>query len=236
MFFETKDLDVGYFEGNNVIHNVNFTVNEGEIVSIIGSNGAGKTTILKTLSGLLKQSSGQIFFSDQDISDISPQERVNMGISLVPEGKRLFKRLSVKENLIIGAYTRKSPEYREKMFENIYTMFPVLKKREKQISGTLSGGEQQMLAVGRALMSQPKLLMLDEPSLGIMPTLVMELFETITKLKNEMKISILLVEQNVNKSIEVADRVYVLQTGRIIQEGGKELIKSDTVRKAFLGI
>lgn len=236
MFLNVKDLDIGYVKGNNVVNQVNFTIEEGQIVSIVGSNGAGKSTILKCLAGTIKQSGGEILLNDTNIGILKPQDRVLQGLALVPEGKRLFKRLSVQQNLILGAYTKKSKEFREEMLQTIYRMFPVIGKRSSQIAGTLSGGEQQMLALGRALMSQPKLLMLDEPSLGIMPSLVKELFDTIVELNKTMKISILLVEQNVYKSIEVADKVYVLQTGRIVQEGGKELAKSDSVRKAFLGI
>ncbi|MFA7671957.1 MAG: ABC transporter ATP-binding protein [Sphaerochaetaceae bacterium] len=236
MFLQIKDLDIGYVKGNNVVNKVNFSIDKGQIVSIVGSNGAGKSTILKCIAGTLKQAGGEIWLNNEDIGELKPQERVKRGLALVPEGKRLFSRLTVKQNLILGAYTNKSKEFREEMLETIYNMFPVIGKRSNQISGTLSGGEQQMLALGRALMSSPKLLMLDEPSLGIMPSLVKELFDAVVELNKKMKISILLVEQNVHKSIEIADKVYVLQTGKIVQEGGKELANDDSVRKAFLGI
>lgn len=236
MFLQVKDLEIGYVKSNNVVHGVSFTVGEGEVISILGSNGAGKSTILKCLAGVLPQAKGEIRLGDTEISSLSPQERVKHGLALVPEGKRLFQRLTVQQNLILGAYTKKSAQFREQMLDTIYTMFPVIGRRSSQIAGTLSGGEQQMLALGRALMSEPKLLMLDEPSLGIMPSLVKELFNTVVQLRETMKTSILLVEQNVHKSIEVADRVYILQTGNIIQEGGKELANSDIMRKAFLGM
>ncbi len=236
MFFQVKNLKIGYFEGNNVINGIDFSIDQGTIVSIIGSNGAGKSTILKTISGLMKETTGEILYKDKNIVELKPQERLEIGLSLVPEGKHLFTRLTVQQNLNLGAYKIQNKIFRKDMIETIFQMFPVLKKRYNQISGTLSGGEQQMLAVGRALMSNPKLLMLDEPSLGIMPTLVRDLFKAIEVLKTNMNISILLVEQNVKKSIEVADKVYVLQTGKIIEEGGKELLKSEIVRKAFLGI
>jgi branched-chain amino acid transport system ATP-binding protein len=236
MFLEVKNLHVSYSDGANIINDLNFYINKGEIVSLIGSNGAGKTTILKTITGLLKPSEGEMFFNSKDLVNFSPQQRVIEGITMVPEGKRLFKRLTVHQNLLLGAYTKKSKQLREDTIERIIDLFPVIKRRMKQNAGTLSGGEQQMLAVGRALMSVPKLLMLDEPSLGIMPTLVRELFEMIEKLRIEMDLSILLVEQNVKKAIDLADRTYVLQTGRIIKEGGKELLDTDLVRKAFLGM
>jgi len=236
MFLEVKNLHVGYSDGANIINGLNFYMNKGEIVSLIGSNGAGKTTILKAIAGLLKPSEGEIFFNSKNLVNLSPQQRVIEGITMVPEGKRLFKRLTVHQNLLLGAYTKKSKQLREDTIGRITDLFPVIKRRMKQNAGTLSGGEQQMLAVGRALMSVPKLLMLDEPSLGIMPTLVRELFEMIEKLRIEMELSILLVEQNVKKAIDLADRTYVLQTGRIIKEGGKELLDTDMVRKAFLGM
>jgi branched-chain amino acid transport system ATP-binding protein len=236
MFLQVKDLEIGYVKSNNVVHGVSFNVDEGEVVSILGSNGAGKSTILKCLAGVLPQAGGEIRLDGTDIGSLSPQARVRHGLALVPEGKKLFQRLTVRQNLILGAYTRKSPQFREEMLDTIYTMFPVIGRRSSQIAGTLSGGEQQMLALGRALMSQPRLLMLDEPSLGIMPSLVRDLFNTVVQLREKMRTSILLVEQNVHKSIEVADRVYILQTGNIIQEGGKELANSDIMRKAFLGM
>jgi len=236
MFLEVKNLHVSYSDGANIINDLSFHIKKGEIVSLIGSNGAGKTTILKTITGLLKSSKGEIFFNAKNISNLSPQQRVVEGMTMVPEGKKLFKRLSVQQNLLLGAYTKKSKKLREEMIELITNLFPVLKDRMKQNAGTLSGGEQQMLAVGRALMSVPKLIMFDEPSLGIMPTLVWELFETIKKLRIEMGLTILLVEQNVKKAIDLADRTYVLQTGRIIKEGGKELLDTDMIRKAFLGM
>jgi len=236
MFLEVKNLYAGYSEGASIINGLDFYINKGEIVSLIGSNGAGKTTILKIISGLLKPSEGEIFFNSKNLLKLSTQQRVIEGIAMVPEGKRLFKRLTVHQNLLLGAYTKRSKQLREDMMERITNLFPVLKMRMKQNAGTLSGGEQQMLAVGRALMSVPKLIMFDEPSLGIMPTLIWEFFETIKKLQIEDGLTILLVEQNVKKAINLADRTYILQTGRIIKEGGKELLDTDIIRKAFLGM
>lgn len=236
MFFELNNLHVNYPEGADVIKGINMYVNEGEIVSLLGSNGAGKTTTLKAIAGLLKPSQGEIVFRAENIVNDSPQIRVNKGISMVPEGKRIFKRLTVHQNLLLGAHTQKSQHIRRTMLATITQLFPRLKERMNQNAGTLSGGEQQMLAIGRALMSSPRLLLLDEPTLGIMPKLVNELFNSIKIMRDEMGVSILLVEQNVKKSIEIANRGYILQTGRIVAEGGEELLNSEIVKKAFLGI
>jgi len=218
------------------LHEVSFEVEKGQIVAIIGSNGAGKSTILKTISGLLHPVSGTIEFEGVRIDRYPPYSIVGLGIAHVPEGRRIFSRLSVLENLYLGAYTRKSEEERAKTLEHVFELFPILKERQSQRAGTLSGGEQQMLAIARGLMSRPKLLMLDEPSLGLMPLLVTKLFETIKRI-NEEGTTILLVEQNVREALELADRAYVLMTGNIVLEGtGKELLETDLVRKAYLGM
>ncbi len=218
------------------IHNVSFSVEEGQIVSIIGANGAGKSTILRTISGLLHPSPGMIEFLAQRIDQEPPHRIVEMGISHVPEGRRIFQYMTVERNLRLGAYTQKSEEVREESLKRIFEIFPVLKERMNQKAGTLSGGEQQMLAIARGLMSKPKLLMLDEPSLGLMPMLVSAIFDTIRQINAEGT-TILLVEQNVREALELASRAYVLQTGNIILKGsGEELLETDLVRKAYLGI
>ena len=218
------------------IHEVSFRIEEGEIVSIIGANGAGKSTLLKTISGLLHPDPGQIEFLGQRI-DQSPAHRiVELGISHVPEGRRIFQYMTVQQNLRLGAYTQKSEERREEILKQVFEIFPVLRERLDQKAGTLSGGEQQMLAIARGLMSRPRLLMLDEPSLGLMPTLVTQVFDTIKRINAEGT-TILLVEQNVREALELAHRAYVLQTGNIVLEGtGEELLESDLVRRAYLGI
>jgi branched-chain amino acid transport system ATP-binding protein len=218
------------------IHDVSFRIEEGEIVSIIGANGAGKSTLLKTISGLLHPDPGQIKFLGEGIDQLPAHRIVELGISHVPEGRRIFQYMTVQRNLRLGAYTQKSEEVREETLRQISEIFPILRERLDQKAGTLSGGEQQMLAIARGLMSRPKLLMLDEPSLGLMPTLVTQVFDTIKRINAEGT-TILLVEQNVREALELADRAYVLQTGNIVLEGtGEELLKSDLVRKAYLGI
>ena len=218
------------------IHDVSFRIEEGKIVSIIGANGAGKSTLLRTVSGLLHPTQGTIEFQDQKIDHLPPHNIVGLGISHVPEGRRLFQYLTVQSNLRLGAYTQKSEEVREETLRQISEIFPILRERLDQKAGTLSGGEQQMLAIARGLMSRPKLLMLDEPSLGLMPTLVTQVFDTIKRINAEGT-TILLVEQNVREALELAHRAYVLQTGNIVLKGtGEELLESDLVRKAYLGI
>jgi branched-chain amino acid transport system ATP-binding protein len=232
---KVEKIEVRY-SGVPVIHDVSFQVNEGELISIIGSNGSGKTTLLKTVAGTLHPTKGHIEFENEDISRSSTVEIVRKGITYVPEERRIFGPLSVEENLELGAYILNDKEETEKHLDYVYGLFPILKSRRKQLGGTLSGGEQQMLAIGRGLMSSPKLLMLDEPSLGLMPKLVDEMLEAIAKLKGE-GITILLVEQNVREALEMADRAYVLQTGRTIYKGtGDELLETDIVKKAFLGL
>jgi len=219
------------------LHGVSFKVEPGQIVSIVGANGAGKSTILKTVASTLHPDEGTIHFEDQRLDQIPPHRVVEMGIAHVPEGRRLFARLTVTQNLILGAYTKKSPEHREATLKKIFKLFPVLEERQNQRAGTLSGGEQQMLAIARGLMSGPKLLMLDEPSMGIMPKLITEIFEMIQKINQEEGVTILLVEQNVQEALELADYAYVLQTGRMVMEGKPaDLLQTDMIKKAYLGL
>jgi len=232
---KVEKIEVRY-SGVPVIHDVSFNVNVGELISIIGANGSGKTTLLKTVAGTIHPAKGHIEFENEDISRSSTVEIVRKGITYVPEERRIFGPLSVEENLELGAYILNDKEETEKHLDYVYGLFPILETRRKQLGETLSGGEQQMLAIGRGLMSSPKLLMLDEPSLGLMPKLVDEMLEAIATLKGE-GITILLVEQNVREALEMADRAYVLQTGRTIYKGtGDELLETDIVKKAFLGL
>lgn len=232
---EIKELNVSY-EKVQVLWGVSFTVNEGEIVSLLGSNGAGKSTTVKTIQGLLKSKSGSIRFMDKNIEGLPAYKIVDAGISLVPEGREIFPKMSVLENLILGAYVPRARDLLEESLEWVFQLFPKLEERKKQLAGTMSGGEQQMLAIARALMSKPKLLMLDEPSLGLAPVLVLQVFEVIKKL-NEEGVTILLVEQNVHHALELSDRGYVLEKGRIILEGkGSELLEHEYVKNAYLGI
>ncbi len=230
-----EDITVSY-GGTPALTNVSFEVHPGEIVSIVGSNGAGKSTILKAISGLLQVDQGQIEFDGERIDRLKAFQIAEKGLAHVPEGRKLFSKLNVLENLLLGAYTNKSDERRKKLLADVFEIFPVLQDRQTQKAGTLSGGEQQMLAVGRALMLGPKLLMLDEPSLGIMPLLVDRLFEVVARI-NKSGTTVLLVEQNVHQALELADRAYVLQTGRIVLDGSsEEILQSDMVRSAFLGL
>ncbi|PXF53100.1 MAG: ABC transporter ATP-binding protein [Candidatus Methanophagaceae archaeon] len=232
---EIKELNASY-EKVQVLWGVSFTVNEGEIVSLLGSNGAGKSTTVKTIQGLLKSKSGSIRFMDRNIEGLPAYKIVDAGISLVPEGREIFPKMSVLENLILGAYVPRARDLLEESLEWVFQLFPKLEERKKQLAGTMSGGEQQMLAIARALMSKPKLLMLDEPSLGLAPVLVLQVFEIIKKL-NEEGVTILLVEQNVHHALELSDRGYVLEKGRIILEGkGSELLEHEYVKNAYLGI
>ena len=230
-----EGVEVGY-DGVPALHGVSFEVRRGEIVTIVGSNGAGKSTILKTISGLLRPTTGTVTFQDRRVDDLESHRVVGLGIAHVPEGRRLFARLSVMQNLVLGAYTRKSPDERADTLERVFGLFPILRERRSQLAGTLSGGEQQMLAIGRGLMARPTLLMLDEPSLGIAPRLVDEIFASLARIKAEGA-TILLVEQNVVEALQLADRGYVLQTGRVVLSGtGQELVRSDLVRRAYLGM
>ena len=232
---EVNNIDVFY--GNlQALWDVSFNVEKGEKVVIVGSNGAGKTTTLRTISGLLKPRKGKIVFLGKRIDKMSIHKIVEMGIAHVPEGRRLFPYMTVLENLKMGAYVKRAWEKMDDTLEWIYQLFPRLKERKEQLAGTLSGGERQMLAIARGLMSRPKLLMLDEPSLGLAPKLVLRVFEMVNKI-NEEGVTILLVEQNVRRALEMADRGYVLETGRIILEGSAgELMENEYVKKAYLGI
>lgn len=230
-----KDVEV-FYGGIHALHSVSLHINEGEIVSIIGSNGAGKSTLLRTIAGEKDKKSGVITFKGQVLPNRSC-DAVKLGISLVPEGRRVFFNLTVRENLIIGAYLRKDKAGIHEDFEAVLQLFPRLKERLGQLSGTLSGGEQQMLAVGRALMARPKLLCLDEPSLGLAPIIIEEMFEKIVQINKTTQQTILLVEQNAFLALEIAHRAYILKTGSIIMEGrGSELLNDSTIKASYLGV
>ena len=230
---KVDDINV-YYGSIHAIKGVSFEVNQGEIVTLIGANGAGKSTTLNTVSGLLKPTTGSVTFMDEDLGKIPAHKIVSKGLALVPEGRRVFLQMTVQENLEMGAYTR-GAKVPESDLEKVYEQFPRLKERRKQVAGTLSGGEQQMLAMGRALMSNPKLLMLDEPSMGLAPILVEQIFDIIRQL-HEDGTTILLVEQNAQAALSVADRGYVLETGKIVTSGtGAELLSSPAIKKAYLG-
>ncbi|MCI8909499.1 MAG: ABC transporter ATP-binding protein [Oscillibacter sp.] len=223
-----------YYGSIHAIKGVSFEVNQGEIVTLIGANGAGKSTTLNTISGLLRSRTGSVTFLDQDLGKVPAHKVVSRGLALVPEGRRIFLQMTVQENLEMGAYTQGGKQLEEDL-DQVYQQFPRLKERYKQIAGTLSGGEQQMLAMGRALMSHPQLLMLDEPSMGLAPILVEQIFQIIQNL-HEAGSTILLVEQNAQAALSVADRGYVLETGRIVTSGtGKDLLESPAIKKAYLG-
>ena len=223
-----------YYGSIHAIKGVSFEVGEGEIVTLIGANGAGKSTTLNTVGGLLRPRDGIVEFEGKSILGVAPHKVVSEGMALCPEGRRVFAQLSVKENLEMGAYTRPASEIPETL-EKVYEHFPRLKERQAQMAGTLSGGEQQMLAMGRALMSKPRLMMLDEPSMGLAPILVDQIFDIIKAL-NKAGTTILLVEQNAQMALSIADRAYVLETGRIVNSGtGKDLLNDDSVKKAYLG-
>ncbi len=230
-----NNISVGY-KGLLAIQGVSFKIDEGEIVSLIGSNGAGKSTIVKTIAGLIHPQKGEIVFKNFQIQQAPPYDIVKKGISMIPEGRRLFGRLSVLDNLMLGAYGVASKAEIEKNLQTVFTLFPILKERQAQRSDTFSGGEQQQLAIARGLMSRPSLLILDEPSLGLSPKLVSDIFRIVKEI-NAQGVTILLVEQNVYEALEVSHRAYVLQTGHIVMEGqGQELLKSDLVRQAYLGM
>jgi len=224
------------YGGIPIIHDVSLEVKQGELVAVVGSNGAGKSTLLKTIAGALHPTKGSITFDDVLINRLTTPDIVRLGITYIPEARLIFGPLSVEENLKLGAHIIKDHAVISRNLDFVYDLFPRLKERRQQASGTLSGGEQQMLAIGRGLMSNPKLLMLDEPSLGLMPKLVDEMLEAVAKLRT-IGMTILLVEQNVFESLEIADRGYVLQTGRTILDGtGKELLNTESIKKAFLGL
>ena len=229
---EIKNLSVN-FGGIKAVNNISMEVEEGKIVTLIGANGAGKSTILRSVSGIVKPQAGEIFLNGQNILGMSPDAIVSRGVTLVPEGRRVFPNLTVQENLKIGAYLRK--DKLDADLEYVYSLFPRLKERNWQLAGTLSGGEQQMLAVGRALMSKPKLVMMDEPSLGLAPLVVKSIFEIIETI-NGQGITVLLIEQNANMALRIADTAYVLETGVITRTGtGAELLANDTIKEAYLG-
>jgi branched-chain amino acid transport system ATP-binding protein len=230
-----KDIEVSYGDVQ-VIFGVSLEVHEGEIVSIIGANGAGKSTVLKTISGLINPSSGAISLNGQPIHKTPPEEIVNRGVIHVPEGRRLFPLMTVRENLEVGAFNPEAGKVKEETLKRVYALLPRLKERERQLAITLSGGEQQMVAIGRGLMARPKILMLDEPSLGLAPLLVKDIFLTIEKIA-EQGTTVLLVEQDVRHSLSMSERGYVLEHGRVVMEGsGEELLDNPHIRKAYLGI
>jgi len=234
-----RNLEAGYGR-LKVLRKVSMHINPGEIVTVIGANGAGKTTLLKSVSGLLNGRSGEILFEKQDLRSETPERTVFLGCSLVPEGRQVFAPMTVRENLVLGSYV----QYRRKRraeagadLERIFTLFPRLKERQNQLAGTLSGGEQQMLAIGRALLSRPRLLLLDEPSMGLAPRIVQEIFSHISRLRTELGLTILLVEQNARAALAIADRGYVLETGRVVLQGSSEdLLANRDVQRAYLGV
>ena len=235
MFLEVNDLNV-YYGAIHALQGISFHVDEGEIVSLIGANGAGKSTTLRTISGLIRPRGGNIQFKDKDITMLPAEQIVRLGISQVPEGRKIFAPLTVRENLLMGAYTRKDPVEIQQSMERVFTSFPRLKERINQLGGTLSGGEQQMLATGRGLMNLPSLLLLDEPSMGLSPILVEEIFRIIKEI-NAQGTSILLVEQNALMALSVSNRAYVLETGRIVLTGNaNEVAENPQVKAAYLGI
>ena len=231
---EIKDIEV-YYGMIQAIKGVSFEVNEGEVVSLIGTNGAGKTTILHTITGLISPKKGSVIFEGKDITKIPAHKIVSLGMAHVPEGRRVFAELSVYENLRMGAYTRKDKAEIAKTLEMVYKRFPRLEERKNQLAGTLSGGEQQMLAMGRALMSHPKIIVMDEPSMGLSPIFVNEVFDIIKEV-SASGTTVLLVEQNAKKALSIADRAYVLETGKIVLEGdAKVLMNDESIKKAYLG-
>ena len=232
---DVKGLNV-YYGDLHILWDLNFSVERKELVSIIGANGAGKTTLLKSITGLVKPSKGEIIFNNKRIDVIEPYKIAEEGITYIPEGRHIFPYLTVQENLELGAFNKRAREKIRGNLERTYTLFPVLKERKKQLAGTLSGGEQQMLAIGRGLMADPSFIMFDEPSVGLAPVLVSEVFKIIKKIHQE-NITVLLVEQNAYKALSLADRAYILENGRITLEGtGKNLVKNEYVKKAYLGI
>ncbi len=231
---EIKDLQV-YYGVIQAIKDVSFEVNEGEVIALIGANGAGKTTILQTITGLLPAKGGEVLYEGINLQKIPPHKIVGHGIAHVPEGRRVFSQLTVYDNLLMGAFTRTNKAEIAESLENVYQRFPRLKERKNQLSGTLSGGEQQMLAMGRALMSHPKIVLMDEPSMGLSPILVEEIFDIIKSI-SKSGTTVLLVEQNAKKALAISDRAYVLETGKIVLAGdAKDLLNDESVKKAYLG-
>lgn len=234
MMLQVTDIQV-FYGAIHAIKGVSFEVKQGEIVTLIGANGAGKSTILKTISGLLRSKTGEITFLDQSIQAMEPHMIVQMGLAQVPEGRRVFQQMTVQENLEMGAFTSRDKQALAQGLEEVFIRFPRMKERRRQLAGTLSGGEQQMLAMGRALMSSPKLLMLDEPSMGLSPILVGEIFSIIREV-SASGTTILLVEQNARMALSIASRAYVLETGRVVMEGdAKELMGNEDIKRAYLG-
>lgn len=231
---EVKNMEV-YYGMIQAIKGISFEVNEGEVIALIGANGAGKTTILHTITGLLSPKSGSVIFEGKDITKVPAHKIVSLGMAHVPEGRRVFAELTVYENLKMGAYTRKDKDEIEQTLQMVYKRFPRLQERKNQLAGTLSGGEQQMLAMGRALMSHPKIIVMDEPSMGLSPILVNQIFDIIEEV-SKSGTTVLLVEQNAKKALAIADRAYVLETGKIVLEGdAKKLMNDDSIKKAYLG-
>lgn len=231
---EIKDLEV-YYGMIQAIKGVSFEVNEGEVIALIGANGAGKTTILHTVTGLLEAKSGSVLFNGKNITKVPAHKIVSMGMAHVPEGRRVFANLTVLQNLKMGAYTRKDKDEIEETLKTVYQRFPRLEERQNQLAGTLSGGEQQMLAMGRALMSHPRIILMDEPSMGLSPIFVNEIFNIIQEV-SASGTTVLLVEQNAKKALSISDRAYVLETGKIVLEGdAEELLNNDSIKKAYLG-
>ena len=233
---KVENIDVAYGDAQ-VLFNVSLDIQEGELVAVIGANGAGKTTLLRAISGILKPQNGSVHFLDKEISSQAPNKTVADGVIHVPEGRLLFPGMSIQENLHMGAFLTKDKETIQERLSSVYEMFPVLKERSSQLAGTLSGGEQQMLAVGRGLMAGPRLLMLDEPSLGLAPKLVQQVFDLAQQINRELGVTVLLVEQNVRLSCEISDRAFVLENGRVVLQGpGSEMLENDHVRRAYLGL
>lgn len=234
--FRTEDLTVAY--GDAVaLHDIAIEMGAGEIVGIIGANGAGKTTLVNTVAGILRPRAGRILLDGHDLAQISPHTVCDHGIAIVPEGRRLFTKLTVLDNLKMGGYPQHAREKAARTLNRIHTIFPRLAERQNQLAGTLSGGEQQMLAIGRALMAQPKLLLLDEPSLGLAPIIVKDIFRVIRQINSEEGVTILLVEQNVNEVLKIANRVYILSDGHIVREGlPDELAADDSIRRTYMGL
>jgi branched-chain amino acid transport system ATP-binding protein len=231
-----QNIDV-YYGDVQVIKNISLNVKDGELVAVIGGNGAGKTTMIKTISGILKPRHGTISFAGKTISGMDANKIVSEGMVQVPEGRLLFPEMSVRENLEMGAYSVKDKKVIANQLKSIYDMFPILSERQKQLAGTLSGGEQQMLAIGRALMSSPKLIMFDEPSLGLAPKLVQSIFEMVVRINKELGMTVLLVEQNVKQSCQISDRAFVIENGEVVLQGtGAEMLENDHVRRAYLGL
>lgn len=234
-FLEIRNIDAFYGDVQ-VLFDLSLNVAEGEVVSIIGGNGAGKSTLLRTISGLIKPAGGEIIFDDRPIQTLPPEEIVSCGIVQVPEGRRLFSLMTIKDNLIVGAYNKRADTHKEETLKQVYAMLPRLAERENQMAMTLSGGEQQMVAIGRGLMAMPRILMLDEPSLGLAPVLVNSIFETIRKIADQGT-TVLLVEQDVNHSLSLSDRGYVLEHGRVAMEGAADQLLADPhIKEAYLGI